>query len=125
MLKDADGAPVANHNFHDVETPVRGAADLLQPAIGRPPEGRFLSFIDGMIPCPTELGGARLDLDKDEDLTIQDHEVQLIPPVSPVLGQNRAPGGAVMPGRLGLAPTPKCLVRGERTTSRPAQPTAP
>ena len=110
MLKDADGAPVANHNFHDVETAVRSAANLLQPAIGRPPERRFLSIIDRMIPGPTEIGGARLDLHKDQDLSLQDHEVELIPPVPPVLGQNRGPSRTVMLGRLGFTPTSESLV---------------
>ena len=70
MLKDADGAPVANHNFHDVETAVRGASDLLQPAVSSPSERRFLSIIDGMIPRPADIGPPGLDLHEDEDLSL-------------------------------------------------------
>jgi hypothetical protein len=86
VLKDADGAPVANHNFHDVETTVRGPTDLLQPAVGGTPKGLFLSIIDGIIPGPADFGRPRLHLHEDEDLSLQDHEVEFIPTVAPVLG---------------------------------------
>jgi hypothetical protein len=111
VLKDADGAPVANHNFHDIETTVRGAANLLQPAVGGPPKGLLLSIIDGIIPGPAGFGRTRLDLYEDEDLSLQDHEVEFIPTMAPVLGQNRRACGTVMLGRLPLAPAPESLVR--------------
>ena len=101
MLKDADGAPVANHNFHDVETTVRGAANLLQPAVGGPPEGLFLSIIDGIIPGPAEIGRTCLDLHEDEDLSLQDNEVEFIAAMAPVLGQNRCSSSDVSGRRVG------------------------
>ena len=122
MLKDADGAPVANHNFHDVETAVRGAANLLQPAVSRPPERLFLSIIDGIIPCPAHFGRPCLDLHEDEDLSLQYHQVEFIAAMAPILAQNRRSYRSVMLGRLRLAPTSQCLISGERAAGRPADP---
>ena len=122
MLKDADGAPVANQNFHDVEADMRRAADLLQPAVGGPPERLFLAITDGAVARPTLFGLARLDLHEDQDLSFQYHEVEFIRPATPVAGQDLGARGPIMGGGPFLAPPAKGLVRGELAARLPPEP---
>jgi len=112
MLKDADGAPVANQNFHDVEATGGRAASLPQPAIGGAADRLFLAIIDGEVAGPTLFGPAGLHLDEDQHLSLPYHEVEFIQPMPPIAGQDGRALGTVMADGLRLSPLAEGFVGG-------------
>lgn len=117
MLKEADGAFLANQNFHDVEARMTRTPDLAEPSAGGPPQSPLFPPIHGPVPFPALFGAAGLDFDEDEHLAFEDDEVELVAPMTPVdgeaagalpavvlLGATFAPGAEV--GGRGTAPPP-------------------
>ena len=90
MLKEADGAFLANQNFHDVEARMTRTADLADPTGRRPPQSPLFLPIDRPIPFPADFRRAGLNLDEDEHLAFKDDQVQFIAAVPPV-GRQTAP----------------------------------
>jgi hypothetical protein len=122
VLKEADGAFLANQNFHDVEARMTRTPDLTEPSAGGPPQSPLFPSIHRPIPFPTLIGVAGLDLDEDEYLALEDDQVELIAPVPPVdreaaaalsaivsLGLAFAPGAEIGRGRTPDPPRAQCL----------------
>ena len=84
MLKEADGAFLANQNFHDVEARMTRTPDLAEPSAGGPPQSPLFPSIHRPIPFPALVGVAGLDLDEDEHFALEDDEVELVAAMSPV-----------------------------------------
>lgn len=117
MLKEADGAFLANQNFHDVEARMTRTPDLLHPTSRRPPQSPLFPPIHGPIPFPAEFCRPCLNLDEDEHLGFENDEIEFIAAVSPVhreasaalpeivrLGETLASGAKI--GRRGPALPP-------------------
>lgn len=95
MVKDAYGTLVANHNFHDVKTIMRDVGRLTDPGRGGPPQGGLLAAVDGTQAFAGDLRHTGLHLDEDDHPALEQHEVEFVPSVPPVTGQDaRAPGPA-------------------------------
>jgi hypothetical protein len=122
VLKEADGAFLANQNFHDVEARMTRTPDLTEPSAGGPPQSPLFPSIHRPIPFPTLVGVAGLDLDEDEHLALEDDQVELVAPVSPVhreastalpeivrLGETLALGAEVGRRRTPDPPRAQCL----------------
>ncbi len=90
MLKEADGAFLANQNFHDVEARMTRTADLADPTGRCPPQSPLFPSIHGPIPFPGDFRRACLNFNEDEHLTLEDDQVQFIAAVPPV-GRQAAP----------------------------------
>lgn len=100
MVKDAYGTLVANHNFHDVETMVRDGGRLADPGRGRPPQGGLLAPVHRAQTLAGDLRHTGLHLDEDDHPAFEQHEVELVPSVPPIAGQDaRAPGPAGFGGQ--------------------------
>ena len=84
VLKEADGAFLANQNFHDVEARMTRTPDLAEPSAGGPPQSPLFPSIHRPIPFPALVGVAGLDLDEDEHFALEDDEVELVAAMSPV-----------------------------------------
>ena len=124
VLKEADGAFLANQNFHDVEARMTRTPDLSHPAGRRPPQSPLFPPIHRPIPFPAEFRCPCLDLDEDEHLALDDDEIEFITAVSPIhretsaalativrLGEKLAPGAEV--GWHGPDPAPRAERRPE------------
>jgi hypothetical protein len=119
VLKEADGAFLANQNFHDVEARMTRSPDLPNPSAGGPPQSPLFPSIHRPIPFPTLIRVAGLDLYEDEHLALEDDQVELIASVPPVDRQAAAALPAVV--SLGLAFAPGAEI-GRRRTSDPPCP---
>ena len=84
VLKEADGAFLANQNFHDVEARMTRTPDLTQPAGRRPTQSPLFPPIHCPIPFPADFRRPCLNLDEDEHFAFKDDEVEFVAPVSPV-----------------------------------------
>jgi len=100
VLKEADGAFLANQNFHDVEARMTLAPDLPYPSARRAPQSPLFPSIHGPVPFPADLRRTRLHLDEDEHLSLEDDEVEFVAPVPPIGRQASAALPPVM--RLGM-----------------------
>ena len=117
VLKEADGAFLANQNFHDVEARMTRTPDLPDPTGRRPPQSPLFPPIHRPIPFPADFRRPCLNLDEDEHLAFENDEIEFIAAVSPVhreasaalpeivcLGETLAPGAEI--GRRGPALPP-------------------
>jgi len=119
VLKEADGAFLANQNFHDVEARMTRTPDLPDPCAGGPPQSPLFPSIHRPIPFPAFVAMAGLDLDEDKDLAFEDDQVEFVAAMSPV-GRQTAPAlPAIM--LLGLTFAPSAEI-GRR---RPPDPPCP
>jgi hypothetical protein len=84
VLKEADGAFLANQNFHDVEARMTLAPDLPKPTCRRPPQSPLFPSIHCPVPFPADFRSPCLNLDEDEYFTLEDDEVEFIAPVPPI-----------------------------------------
>ena len=96
VLKEADGAFLANQNFRDVEARMTLDPDLTHPGRGGPPEGPLFAPVDGPVPRPAGLRRTRLHLDEDEDLAVEQDEVELVAPVGPVAREATGAASAIV-----------------------------
>jgi hypothetical protein len=119
VLKEADGAFLANQNFHDVEARMTRTPDLPEPSAGGPPQSPLFPSIHRPIPFPALVGVAGLDLDEDEHLALEDDQVELVAPVPPVDREAAAALPAVV--SLGLAFAPSAEIGRRRTSPPPSQ----
>jgi len=119
VLKEADGAFLANQNFHDVEARMTLAPDLTQPAGRRPPQSPLFPPIHGPIPFPADFRRPCLNLDEDEHLAFEHDEVEFIAAVSPVHREASAPLPEIV--RLGETLALGAEVDRRRTSSPPRQ----
>jgi hypothetical protein len=119
VLKEADGAFLANQNFHDVEARMTRTPDLPEPSAGGPPQSPLFPSIHRPIPFPALVGMAGLDLDEDEHLALEDDQVELVAPMPPVDREATAALASVV--RLGLTFAPGAEI-GRRRTSDPPCP---
>ena len=117
VLKEADGAFLANQNFHEVEARMTRTPDLSHPTGRRPPQSPLFPPIHRPIPFPADFRRPCLNLDEDEHLAFENDEIEFIAAVSPVhreasaalpeivrLGETLAPGAEI--GRRGPALPP-------------------
>lgn len=104
MLKEADGAFLANQNFHDVEARMTRTPDLADPGARGPPQSRLFPSIHRPIPFPALVAGPGLDFDEDKHLALEDDEVEFIAPVPPVDGEAAAALAAIVLLGAPLAP---------------------
>ena len=100
MLKEADGAFLANQNFHEVEAGMTRTPDLTNPGGRRPPQSPLFPSIHRPIPFPALFCRPGLHLDEDQHLALEDDEIQLVAPMPPVEGEATAAAPTVI--RLGL-----------------------
>jgi hypothetical protein len=120
VLKEADGAFLANQNFHDVEARMTRTPDLSHPTGRRPPQSPLFPPINRPIPFPAEFCRPCLNLDEDEHLAFENDEIEFIAAVSPVhreastalpeivrLGETLAQGAEVGRRRTSSAPSQK------------------
>jgi hypothetical protein len=118
VLKEADGAFLANQNFHDVEARMTRTPDLSHPAARRPPQSPLFPTIHRPIPFPADFRRPCLDLDEDKHRTFEDDEVEFVTSMPPIhreasatlatvmlLGAMFAPGAEI--GRHGAALPPR------------------
>jgi hypothetical protein len=119
VLKEADGAMVANQNFHDVEPRMTRAPDLADPSARDPSQGPLFPSIHRPIPFPALLGMTCLNFNKDQHLAFQDHEVELITSVPPVARQAPAAVASIIALGVTFAPSPKI---GRGTPPHPPRP---
>jgi hypothetical protein len=119
VLKEADGAFLANQNFHDVEARMTRTPDLANPSTGGPPQSPLFPSIHRPIPFPALIGVAGLDLDEDEYLALEDDQVEFVAPVPPVDREAAAALPAIV--GLGLAFAPGAEI-GRRRTPDPPRP---
>jgi hypothetical protein len=96
VLKEADGAFLANQNFHDVEAGMTRTPDLPNPTRRRPPQSPLFPSIHGPVPFPADFRRPRLHLDEDQHLAFEDDEVEFVAPVPPVDRQAAATLATVM-----------------------------
>jgi hypothetical protein len=119
VLKEADGAFLANQNFHDVEARMTRTPDLPDPSAGGPPQSPLFPSIHRPIPFPAFVAMAGLDLDEDKDLALEDDQVEFVAAMSPVDREAAAALSAVMRLGLAFAPGPKI---GRGTPPHPPRP---
>jgi len=117
VLKEADGAFLANQNFHDVEARMTRTPDLADPGAGGPAQSPLFPSIHRPIPFPALVGMTGLDLDEDEHFAFKDDEVEFVASVPPVGRQATAALATVV--RLGLAFTPGAEIGRGRTADPP------
>jgi hypothetical protein len=117
VLKEADGAFLANQNFHDVEARMTRTPDLADPCASGPPQSPLFPSIHRPIPFPALVGVAGLHLDEDEDLALEDDKVELIAAVAPVERETAPPLPAIV--RFGLAFAPGTEIGRGRTPYPP------
>ena len=117
VLKEADGAFLANQNFHDVETRMTLAPDLPNPTDRRPAQSPLFPPIHRPIPFPADFRHPCLNFDEDEHLAFEHDEVELVAPVPPVGRETATTLPAIM--RLGLALAPGAQIRRQRSTAPP------
>lgn len=119
MLKEADGAMVANQNFHDVEPRMTRAPDLADPSARGPPQSPLFPPIHRPIPFPALVGVAGLNFNKHQHLALEDDQVEFVASMPPVdrqaatallpimlLGVTFAPGTEIGRGRTAAPPLP-------------------
>jgi hypothetical protein len=107
MLKHADSAILANHNFEYVKTPMRNAPDLPNPCISRPPQGSFLSSVNRSIPLPSKVRRPRLHFHKNQYDSIEHNQVQIILPTPPITRQDSTALLAIIPLSQSLPSRPE------------------
>ena len=117
VLKEADGAFLANQNFHDVEARMTLAPDLPKPPGRRPPQSPLFPSIHRPIPFPADFRRPCLNFDEDEYLTLEDHEVEFIAPVPPIGRQATAALSPII--ILGLPLPPRSETDGLRADLPP------
>jgi hypothetical protein len=105
VLKEADGAMVANQNFHDVEARMTRSPDLADPGAGGPAQSPLFPSIHRPIPFPSLFSVAGLDLDEDEHLALEDDQVEFVASMPPVDGKAAATLQAIMLLGLAFAPS--------------------
>lgn len=118
MLKEADGAFLANQNFHDVEPRMTRTPDLPDPSAGGPPQSPLFPSIHRAVPSPALIGMTGLDLDEDEHLALEDDEIEFVAPMPPVGRQATAAVSSIM--LLGLAFAPRAEISRGRTSDPPS-----
>ena len=123
VLKEADGAFVANQNFHDVEAGMTRTPDLPFPRGRRPAQSRLFPSIHGPIPCPALFRRPGLHFDEDEHRALEDDEVEFVPPVTPIAGEAPAAEPAVM--RLHLPLPERAEIRRHGESAPPGQESLP
>ena len=84
VLKEADGAFLANQNFHDVEARMTRTPDLADPAGGRPSQSPLFPSIHRPIAFPSSFRRPCLNFDEDEHLALEDDQVEFVSAMSPV-----------------------------------------
>ena len=117
VLKEADGAFLANQNFHDVEARMTRTPDLTEPSAGGPPQSPLFPPIHRPIPFPADFRRPCLNFDEDEYLTLEDHEVEFIAPVPPIGRQATAALSPII--ILGLPLPPRSETDGLRADLPP------
>ena len=118
VLKEADGAFLANQNFHDVEARMTRTPDLTQPAGRGPTQSPLFPPIHRPIPFPADFRRPCLNFDEHEHLALEHNEIEFVAAVSPVrreasatlaeivrLGQTLALGAEVGRRRTSLPPS--------------------
>jgi len=123
VLKEADGAFLANQNFHDVEAGMTRTPDLPNPGARRPPQSRLFPSIHRPIPFPAGFRRPGLDLDEDQDFALQDDKVEFIAPMPPVGSQASAAEPAIV--RLGVSLPERTEIRRLRSAPPPSQESFP
>ena len=123
VLKEADGAFLANQNFHDVEARMTRTPDLSHPTGRRPPQSPLFPPIHRPIPFPADFRRPCLNLDEDEHLAFENDEIEFIAAVSPVYRE----ASTALPEIVRLGET---LAQGaefgrRRTSSAPSQKSRP
>ena len=119
VLKEADGAFLANQNFHDVEARMTRTPDLPDPTGRRPPQSPLFPSIHSPIPFPADFRRPCLNLDEDEHLSFEDDEVELVAAVSPIHRETSAALPEIV--RLGETLALGAEVGRRRTSSPPSQ----
>jgi hypothetical protein len=104
VLKEADGAFLANQNFHDVEARMTRTPDLADPSAGGPPQSPLFPSIHGPIPFPAAFCRPCLNFDEHEHLALEDDEVEFVAAMTPVDGEAAAALSSVMVLSETLAP---------------------
>lgn len=122
VLKEADGAFLANQNFHDVEARMTLAPDLPYPSARHPAQSLLFPSIDGPIPFPADFRRPRLHLDEDQHVALEDDEVELVAGMPPVRRQDAPPLPTIMGGGDLLAPGTEFGRRGAKPTPSPERP---
>jgi hypothetical protein len=117
VLKEADGAFLANQNFHDVEARMTRTPDLADPSGRGPPQSPLFPSIHGPIPFSAAFCRPCLNFDEHEHLALEHDEVELITAMTPVDGEAAAAVSAVI--RLGLAFAPGAEIGRGRTPDPP------
>jgi hypothetical protein len=119
VLKEADGAMVANQNFHDVEARMTRTPDLADPSAGGPAQSPLFPPIHRPIPFSALFSVAGLDFDEDQHLALEDDQVEFVASMPPVdrqaatallpimlLGASLSPGTEIGRGRTAAPPLP-------------------
>jgi hypothetical protein len=122
VLKEADGAMVANQNFHDVEARMTRSPDLADPGAGGPAQSPLFPSIHRPIPFSALFSVAGLDFDEDQHLALEDDQVEFVASMPPVdgkaaatlqaimlLGASLSPGTEIGRGRTADPPCPQSL----------------
>jgi hypothetical protein len=117
VLKEADGAFLANQNFHDVEARMTRTPDLADPSARGPSQSPLFPPIHRPIPFPALVAGPGLDFDEDEHLALEDDEVEFVAAVTPVDGETATTPAAIM--LFGLALAPSAEIDGHGTAAPP------
>jgi hypothetical protein len=123
VLKEADGAFLANQNFHDVEARMTRTPDLTQPTGRRPPQSPLFPSIHRPIPFPTDFRRPCLNFDEHEYLSLEHDEIELVAAVSPIHCEASAPLPEIV--RLGETLAQGAEVGRRRTPSAPSQKSRP
>jgi hypothetical protein len=84
VLKEADGAFLANQNFHDVEARMTRTPDLADPSARGPPQSPLFPPIHRPIPFSALIRVAGLDFDEDQHLALEDDQVEFVASMPPV-----------------------------------------
>jgi hypothetical protein len=119
VLKEADGAFLANQNFHDVEARMTRTPDLADPSAGGPPQSPLFPSIHRPIPFPAAFCRPCLNFDEHEHLALEDDEVELVAAMTPVDGEAAATLATVM--LLGTPLSPGAEVGRDGTAAPPSE----
>jgi hypothetical protein len=119
VLKEADGAFLANQNFHDVEARMTLTPDLTHPTGRRPPQSPLFPSIHRPIPFPSNFRRPCLNFDEHEYLALEHDEIELVASVSPIHREASAPLPEIV--RLGETLALGAEVGRHRTSSPPRQ----
>ena len=119
VLKEADGAFLANQNFHDVEARMTRTPDLADPSGRGPPQSPLFPSIHGPIPFSAAFCRPCLNFDEHEHLALEHDEVELITAMTPVDGEAASALPAIV--LLGLALAPGAEIGRDGTAAPPSQ----